>query len=186
MSSGGAPAGGRSSLSPPRLGATVPSVPPTRILRQEAATHVQPDCPVDHEAAERAVDTLPGPVRRGVYFAIGSVSVTLGVIGIFVPLWPTTCFLLLAGWCFARSSRRAERWLYENRLFGRYLREYREWGIISGRVRRWSVTTLWVFIGASAIVFAGRLWVVALLMLVAGAVTLHLYSLPTEVRVRTD
>jgi uncharacterized membrane protein YbaN (DUF454 family) len=141
----------------------------------------QPDCPIDHDAAERAVDALPGPARRGVYFSIGAVSVALGVIGIFVPLWPTTCFLLLAGWCFARSSRRAERWLHENRLFGRYLRDYRERGIISSRVRLTSVTTLWIFIGASAFIFAGRLWVVALLLLVAGAVTLHLYSLPTEV-----
>jgi hypothetical protein len=145
-----------------------------------------PDCPIDHDAAERAVDALPGPVRRGVYFSIGAVSVALGVIGIFVPLWPTTCFLLLAGWCFARSSRRAERWLHENRLFGRYLRDYRERGIISSRVRRTSVATLWIFIGASALLFAGRLWVVALLLLVAGAVTLHLYSLPTEAAIRSD
>jgi hypothetical protein len=145
-----------------------------------------PDCPIDHDAAERAVDALPGPVRRGVYFSIGAVSVALGVIGIFVPLWPTTCFLLLAGWCFARSSQRAERWLHENRLFGRYLRDYRERGIISSRVRRSSVATLWIFIGASALLFAGRLWVVALLLLVAGAVTLHLYSLPTEAAIRSD
>lgn len=141
---------------------------------------MQQSCPVDHEAAERRVDSLPGPLRRGAYFSLGALSVVLGVIGIFVPLWPTTCFLLLAGWCFARSSRRAERWLHENRLFGRYLRDYRERGVISGRVRATSVVTLWIFIGASALFFLGQLWVVAVLLLVAGAVTLHLYSLPTE------
>jgi uncharacterized membrane protein YbaN (DUF454 family) len=140
---------------------------------------VQHDCPVDHDRAERAVETLPGPVRRGVYFGIGAVSVTLGVIGIFVPLWPTTCFLLLAGWCFARSSRRAERWLHENRLFGRYLSDYRERGVISSRVRATSVATLWVFIAISAFLLANQLWAVALLLLVAVAVTAHLYSLPT-------
>ena len=151
--------------------------------RTRAHHHVKRDCPVDHHTAERAVDSLPGPIRRGVYFAIGCASVTLGIIGIFVPLWPTTCFLLLAGWCFARSSPRAERWLHENRLFGRYLRDYRERGIISSRVRLTSVVTLWVFIGASAFLLVGRLWLVALLLLVAGAVTAHLYSLPSEVRV---
>jgi uncharacterized membrane protein YbaN (DUF454 family) len=139
---------------------------------------MQPDCPVDHESAERAVDTLPGPMRRGVYFAVGAVSVTMGVIGIFVPLWPTTCFLLLAAWCFARSSKRAERWLYENRLFGRYLSDYREHGVISPRVRATSVATLWLFIGLSAWLLSSRLWAVALLLLVAVAVTAHLYSLP--------
>lgn len=140
------------------------------------------DCPIDHAAAERAVERLPGPLRRGVYFGVGAVSVGFGVIGIFVPLWPTTCFLLLAAWCFARSSPRAERWLNENRLFGKYLRDYRERGIISTRVRRTSLAVLWTFIGASAFLFLGRLWAVALLGLVAAAVTLHLYSLPTEAK----
>jgi uncharacterized membrane protein YbaN (DUF454 family) len=143
---------------------------------------VQPDCPVDHEAAERAVDRLPGPVRRGLYFVTGAVSVVFGVIGIFVPVWPTTCFLLLAGWCFARSSSRAERWLHENRLFGRYLRDYRERGVISARVRSTSLALLWLFIGASALLMIERLWLVALLLLVATAVTVHLYTLPTEAR----
>jgi uncharacterized protein len=146
---------------------------------------MQQDCPIDHHRAEQRVDALPGPIRRSVYFTIGATSVTLGVIGIFVPLWPTTCFLLLAGWCFARSSRRAERWLHENRLFGRYLRDYREQGVISSRVRTTSVVTLWACIAVSALLLAGRLWAIALLLLVAGAVTAHLYSLPTEARVST-
>jgi uncharacterized membrane protein YbaN (DUF454 family) len=144
---------------------------------------VSQDCPIDHDAAERTVDRLPSPVRRGVYFGVGATSVALGVIGILVPLWPTTCFLLLAGWCFARSSPRAERWLHENRLFGRYLRDYRERGIISSRVRHTSLVVLWVFIGISAVLLINRLWAVAILLFVALAVTVHLYSLPTEARV---
>jgi len=104
-------------------------------------------------------------------------------VGIFVPLWPTTCFLLLAGWCFARSSPRAERWLHENRLFGKYLRDYREKGIISARVRFGSLSVLWLFIGISAILLLEHLWAVALLLLVAVAVSAHLFALPTEARV---
>lgn len=118
-------------------------------------------------------------MRRLVYFGTGCVSVVLGVIGIFVPLWPTTCFLLLAAWCFARSSQRAERWLHENRLFGRYLADYRERGVVSPRVRITSVVTLWIFIGVSAVVLR-EVWVAALLVLIAGSVTLHLYSLPSS------
>lgn len=136
-------------------------------------------CPIDHAAAERAAHALPNPLRRGLYFSVGTVSVVLGVIGIFVPIWPTTCFLLLAGWCFARSSRRAERWLHGNRLFGRYLRDYRERGVISPRVRLSSVTVLWLFIAISSALVGFEPWIVGLLLLVAGAVTLHLYTLPT-------
>lgn len=138
------------------------------------------DCPIDHDAAERAVERLPGPVRRGVYLAVGGSAVLFGVIGIVVPLWPTTCFLLLAGWCFARSSPRAERWLHENRLFGRYLRDYRERGVVTRRTRRASLAILWSTIGVSALLVSDTLWIVALLLLVAVAVTVHLYALPSE------
>ena len=85
----------------------------------------------------------------------------------------------------ARSSPRAERWLHENRLFGRYLRDYRERGVISRRMRATSVTTMWAFMGLSAFLLWERLWVVALLALVGGAVTLHLYSLPTSAPARS-
>jgi uncharacterized membrane protein YbaN (DUF454 family) len=147
---------------------------------------VNDSCPVDHAAAERVARKLPGPLRRSVYFGAGATSVVLGVIGIFVPLWPTTCFLLLAGWCFARSSERAERWLHENRLFGRYLRDYREHRVISTRVRTTSVAVMWAFMALSAVLLWERLWLVALLVLIGVAVTAHLYALPTRVPGTSD
>lgn len=141
---------------------------------------VNDSCPVDHAAADRVARHLPSPLRRTFYFAVGATSVVLGVIGIFVPLWPTTCFLLLAGWCFARSSERAERWLHENRFFGRYLRDYRDYRVISTRVRTTSVATMWAFMALSAVLLWERLWIVALLVLIGVAVTVHLYALPTR------
>ena len=56
-------------------------------------------------------------------------------------------------------------------------------GIISSRVRHTTLVVLWSFIGVSAVLLISRLWAVALLLLVALAVTVHLYSLPTEARV---
>ncbi len=144
-------------------------------------TSQAPKCPINHDRVESAASTLPGPVRRTLYAGIGWVSVVAGVIGIFLPLWPTTCFLLLAAFCFARSSPRAERWLEENRLFGKYLEQYRRKGVVSSRVRRWAAISLWVSIlVSSALVGVGRWWLIVILLLVATAVTLHLYSLPTE------
>ncbi|MCE2422671.1 MAG: YbaN family protein [Gemmatimonadetes bacterium] len=137
-------------------------------------------CPINHEGAERAASSIPGPARRLLFRIVGGASVAAGIIGIVVPLWPTTCFLLLAGWCFARSSPRAEAWLYRNRLFGRYLSAYRERGVISYRVRRGALMVLWVSIGLSAVLFARQLWILALLLLVAVAVSAHLMSLRRE------
>lgn len=57
----------------------------------------------------------------------------LGIIGIFVPLMPTTSFLILAAWCFARSSKRAEKWLLEHRYLGPPIVAWRANGAISRR-----------------------------------------------------
>jgi len=61
---------------------------------------------------------------RYVLFAVGSVSLVMGVIGMFVPMWPTTPFILLAAACFVRSSDRLYQWLLQHRHLGRYVRDF--------------------------------------------------------------
>ena len=65
---------------------------------------------------------LVHPILTGV----GILSVVLGIIGIFLPLMPTTPFLLLAAFCFARSSPRCHQWLHQHRWFGPYLTRYQQ------------------------------------------------------------
>lgn len=67
---------------------------------------------------------------RGVYLVLGLGFVALGFVGIFLPVLPTTPFLVLAAACFARSSRRLESWLLEHPAFGPVLREWRARGAI--------------------------------------------------------
>lgn len=67
------------------------------------------------------------------YLIAGLLLVALGIIGAFLPLMPTTILLILAAWCFARSSPRLEAWLLNHRQFGPTLRAWRDTGSISRR-----------------------------------------------------
>ena len=80
---------------------------------------------------------------------IGLIAVVLGVVGIFVPLLPTTPFLLLASACFARGSERLHRWLLTNKLFGSYLSDFEQGKGIPLRGKIMAVGLLWVSLGYS-------------------------------------
>lgn len=79
---------------------------------------------------------------RFVYIAIGCLMVVLGVIGIFVPLMPTTVFLLAAAWAFAKSSPRLEAWLVSHPRLGPPIRNWRERGAIGPRAKILAVTMM--------------------------------------------
>ena len=73
--------------------------------------------------------------KRTVYFALGWVMVALGFVGAFLPVMPTTIFLILAAWCFSRSSPRFEKWLLEHPVFGPTLVQWRKYGAVPKRVK---------------------------------------------------
>jgi uncharacterized membrane protein YbaN (DUF454 family) len=138
-----------------------------------------PDCPADTvKAALGGGDIAPiSAARRAVFLIVGTLSLATGVIGMFVPLLPTTCFLLLATWCFARSSPRLHRWMYENRWFGEYLRDYREGRGIPRSLKVGSLSIMWLTIGASVVFAVSVLWVRLLLLGIAVAVSVHVITL---------
>jgi hypothetical protein len=94
-------------------------------------------------------------------------------------LLPTTPFLLLAAFCFARSSERLHQWLINHRLFGSYIRNYQEYRAITKQVKIVTLILLWGTIGY-AIVAVLNLWYLRiLLLLVAVGVTVHVLLLKT-------
>jgi uncharacterized protein len=120
-----------------------------------------------------------GKLGRTVLIVAGSLCVALGVIGMILPLLPTTVFLLAAAWCFSKSSPRFHAWLLGNRVFGDYIRAYHEGRGMALRDKWISIATLWVGIGITAVFFVELLWVRILLITIATGVTIHLVRLPT-------
>jgi uncharacterized membrane protein YbaN (DUF454 family) len=137
---------------------------------------------------------FPGPVERSeerlvrfLLIAAGLVNVALGVIGIFVPGMPTTVFLLVAGWFFARSSPRLHRWLHQHPRLGPYL-EMARTRSMPLRARILTILAIWIGIGSSLALRAdAALW--WKLALVAAGLTgtgfvLAMRRKPAEVRVQ--
>jgi len=86
---------------------------------------------------------------RAVWFAVGMVSLSLGAVGVFVPLLPTTPFVLLAAYAFARSSERWHNWLLQHRIFGPMIANWREHGAISRRAKTCAMLSLILVLGIS-------------------------------------
>lgn len=117
--------------------------------------------------------------RKAVLIFAGTVCVALGVLGMFLPLLPTTVFLLMAAYCYSRSSERFHTWLLTNRLFGPYIKNYKSGQGISLRQKITTILILWVSIGFSIWMLGSGFWVSLLLLAVAIGVTLHLVLLKT-------
>jgi len=112
-------------------------------------------------------------LKRQLLLIAGTVSLAIGITGIFIPILPTTPFLLLAAACYLRSSQRFYNWLMNNRLFGTYIRNYTEGKGIPRKVKLFTIALLWVTIGISIWLVAN--WIVTvILLIVAAGVTLHI------------
>ena len=116
---------------------------------------------------------------RWLLIIAGTVCVGLGILGIFLPVLPTTPFLLLAAVCYARSSQRLYHWLLNNRWFGRYISNYLQGKGIPLKLKIWTICLLWIAI-LSSIIFAVELLAVRILLaVIAVGVTTHLLMVPT-------
>ena len=109
----------------------------------------------------------------------GTLSVVLGVVGMFLPLLPTTPFLLLGAVCYGRSSERFYQRLLNNRLCGSYITNYRENGGITLRQKVTALAVLWISIANTAWFLGSLLWIKLLLIAIASAVTVYLVRMRT-------
>jgi uncharacterized membrane protein YbaN (DUF454 family) len=107
---------------------------------------------------------------------VGTFSVGLGVLGILLPVLPTTPFLLLAAACYARSSQRFYDWLLNSRYLGRYIRDYREYGGPAPGTAAVVLLLLWATLGLSAGVLVSSTAVRVVLFLVGLGVSAHILS----------
>jgi uncharacterized membrane protein YbaN (DUF454 family) len=117
-------------------------------------------------------------LKRTLLITIGVLSLALGIVGVFLPLLPTTPFLLLSAACFLKSSPALYAWLVGHRWFGRDLENYLKHKAVSRRSKIVTIVFLWVTMSIS-VSAVSLTWVRLLLFVVALAVTIHLLLLKT-------
>jgi len=118
-------------------------------------------------------------IKTALYMTGGIICIILGFVGIFLPVLPTTPFILLAAFLFTRSSNRALQWLLNNRWFGSRIRNYREGRGMAARDKAVSLLSLWVTIGLTTVLVVDNLWVQLILVGIASGVTFHLLRIKT-------
>ena len=112
--------------------------------------------------------------KRRLLIGAGTLCTGLGIIGIFIPILPTTPFLLLAAACYMRSSERFYQWLINNRIFGAYVRNYIEGRGMPIRIKIFTILLLWLAIGLS-ITFGVQNTVIRIVLIcIAIGVTVHI------------
>lgn len=116
---------------------------------------------------------------RLLFAGLGWLALALGTVGIFLPILPTTPFLLLAAACFARSSARFYNWLMNNRIFGAYLRAWRHERRIPRHAKILAVTMIVLTIGSSILLFIPLLGAKIATAAVGGAVITYILRFPS-------
>ncbi|KAA6305177.1 hypothetical protein EZS27_043171, partial [termite gut metagenome] len=117
---------------------------------------------------------------KKLFTAFGLISLALGLVGIFIPLLPTTPFLLLSAWLFAKSSERWYKWLLHHKQLGRYIQQFQEDKSIPLRIKIISISMLWVTVLFSVIVVAKMWWLEIVLLAIAIGVSIHILSFKTR------
>ncbi len=129
-----------------------------------------------HEPQQRQARSL---TLRYLLFACGCLSVVLGVIGIFLPVLPTTPFLLLAAACFARSSKRFYLWLVMHPKLGPWVRDYLDGQGLPLKGKIWALALMWTSISLS-------MWIVPLfwvrIFMLISAISVTVYILKQKTR----
>lgn len=117
---------------------------------------------------------------RYFYIISGFILVTIGVIGIFLPLLPTTIFLILASICFLKSSPKANEWLKNHKILGGYIDNYQNKTGLTRNAKIANILTLWTSISLSAFLFTDEIYIRIILLAIAIGVTIHLLLIKTK------
>ena len=115
--------------------------------------------------------------KRIFYLLLGWFSLITGIIGIFLPLLPTTPLVLLAAWCFSKSSERFHTWLINHKFFGPIVSDWQSNDGIPRKSRNRAIIFMWLGMAIS-ILMVSRFWATVGLVCIGICVSIYLLRMP--------
>lgn len=114
-----------------------------------------------------------------IYLVIGWIFTGLGFVGVFLPLLPTTPFLLVAVWAFSKSSPALKKWLYEHPKFGPYISDWFDHGVVSQKAKILSVSMMALGLGFT-VYSSGNIYVILTVTMVLVATATFIMTRPSQ------
>ncbi|MGJ7921053.1 YbaN family protein [Neobacillus sp. LXY-4] len=118
-------------------------------------------------------------IARALLIVIGTVAIVLGIIGIIVPLLPTTPLILMGAACYVKSSDKLYRLLLRNKWLGGYIEDFQKRKGITLKNKIVSISILWISLGISLYMAIKSLWLSMIIVLIAASVTIVILSFKT-------
>ena len=119
---------------------------------------------------------------RTLFNVAGTLALGLGLVGIFLPLLPTTPFVLLAAACYARGSERFHQWLLANRTFGPMVYEWEQHRSLPYRTKITAIVLMNMTMAISIVFFVRPVWLKVVLALFAIGLAIWMYRIPSRDR----
>ena len=121
-------------------------------------------------------------MRKFIYNIIGGTSLLIGIIGAFLPLLPSTCFILVATWAFAKSSPTFHNWLYFDSPFSQSIQNWQVHRVIPTNIK-WIATASITVSYAITFIIVDNLYVISGLGIGLTTLLIYLHSKPSETQV---
>lgn len=116
---------------------------------------------------------------KSIYIILGTISLVVGIVGVFVPLLPTTPFLLLTAAVYFKGSPKLYNWLLGHKYLGSYIRNFREYKAIPLRAKIIMVSLIWITLLYSVCFIIEPLWLKIILSSIAIGTSYHILSFKT-------
>jgi uncharacterized membrane protein YbaN (DUF454 family) len=123
--------------------------------------------------------SITSSVKKGIYLIIGTLALGAGIIGVFLPVIPTTPLILLSAWCFFRSNSKIYQWVISNEKFGPTIENFQEGNGVTVKTKIRAIVMMWLTISVSVYIFIRNIYLIGFLYLMAVSVSIYLYKLPT-------